>query len=103
MAIAEAHSDYRLKITSVDELLRKFARQPLTTSTTRRDATTSNDIAERDDLRERYVKPESTTISEYQIKLTEQARGASVPKQWTTLVVLYPGESEAEDDSTFAR
>ena len=33
----------------------------------------------------------------------EQARGASVPTQRTVLVVLYPGESEAVDDSTFTR
>ena len=33
----------------------------------------------------------------------EQARGASVPTHRTVPVVLYPGESEAEDDSTFTR
>ena len=42
-------------------------------------------------------------IFEYQIKLMEQARCASVPMQRTIPVVLYPGESEAEDDSTFIR
>ena len=31
LAIAEAHSDYRFKPLGVDELLRKFAGQPLTT------------------------------------------------------------------------
>ena len=46
---------------------------------------------------------EATKISEYQIKLMEQARGASVPTQRTIPVILYPGESEANDDSTFTR
>ena len=64
---------------------------------------TPDDIAERDALRERYLTPEATTISEYYIKLTEQARGASVPTQRMIPVVLYPGQSEAEDGSTFAR
>ena len=53
--------------------------------------------------RERYLTPEATTTSEYQIKLTEQARDASVPTQRTVPVVLYPGESGAEDDSTLTR
>ena len=43
------------------------------------------------------------TISEYQINLAEQARGAYVPTQRTIPVVLYLGESEDEDDSTFIR
>ena len=75
----------------------------MTTWTTWREATTSDDIAERDALREKYLTPEATTISEYQLKLTEQARGASVPTQRTIPVVLYPGESEAEDDNKFTR
>ena len=103
LAIAEAHSDYRFKPLSVDELLRKFAGQPLTTWPTGREATTSNDIAERDALRQRYLTPETTTISEYQVKLAEQARGDSVPTQRTVLIVHYPGESEAVDDSTLTR
>ena len=53
LAIAEAHSDYRFKPLSVDELLRKFTGQPLATWPTGREATTSDDIAERDSLRER--------------------------------------------------
>ena len=75
----------------------------MTTWPTGREATTPDDIAKRDALRERYLAPEATAISEYQIKLTEQARGASVPTQRTIPVVLYPGEKEAEDDSTFTR
>ena len=47
LAITEAYSDYRFKLLGVDELLRKFARQPLTTWSTGREATTSDDIAER--------------------------------------------------------
>ena len=62
-----------------------------------------DDIAERDALRKRSLTLETTTISDYQLKLTEQARGDSVPTQRTVPVVLYPGESEAEDDSTFTR
>ena len=85
------------------KLLRKFAGQPLTTWTTWHEATTSDDIAERDALREKYLTPEATTISEYQLKVTEQARGASVPTQRMIPVVLYLGESEAEDDNTFTR
>ena len=46
LAIAEAHSDYRFKPLSIDELLQKFAGQPLTTWTTGREATTPDDIAE---------------------------------------------------------
>ena len=42
-------------------------------------------------------------ISEYQLKITEQARGASVPTQRTIPVVFNPGESKADDDSTFTR
>ena len=84
-------------------MLRKFAGQPLTTWPTGREATTSNDIAERDALREGHLTPEATTISEYQIKLTEQESGASVLKQRTIPVVLYPGNSEAENDNTFTR
>ena len=103
LAITKAHSEYRFKPLSVDELLRKFSRQPLTTWPTGREATTSEDIDERDALRDRYLTPEATTISEYQLKLMEQARGASVPTQITVPVVLYTGESEAEDDSTFTR
>ena len=45
LAIDEAHSDYRFKPLSVDELLRKFSGQPLTTWPTGREATTSDDIA----------------------------------------------------------
>ena len=103
LATAEAHSDYRFKHSSVDELLRKFAGEPLTTCPTGREATTPDDIAELDALRGGYLTPEATTISEFQLKLTKQARGASVPTQRTIPVVLYPGESEAEDDNTFAR
>ena len=84
-------------------MLRKFAGHPLTTWPTGREATTPEDIAERDALRERYLTPEAMTISECQLKLTEQARGASVPTQQSIPIVLYPGESEAEDDNTFTR
>uniref|UniRef100_M4C403 Uncharacterized protein n=1 Tax=Hyaloperonospora arabidopsidis (strain Emoy2) TaxID=559515 RepID=M4C403_HYAAE len=79
LAIAEAHSNYRFKPLSVDELLQKFARQPLTTWPTRREDTTFDDIAERYALRTIYLTPETTTIFDFQIKLAEQARGASVP------------------------
>ena len=103
LATAEAYSDYRFKPLSVDELLRKFAGQPLTTWPTGSEAATSDDIAERDALSERYLTPEATSISEYQIILTEQARGASIPTQQTIPVVLYLGESESEDNSTFTR
>ena len=75
----------------------------MTTWPTGREATTPDDIAKRDALRERYLAPEATTTSEYQIKLTEQARGASVPTQQTIPVVLYPSESEAEDDNMLTR
>ena len=75
----------------------------MTTWPTGREATTPDDIAERDDLRERYLTPEATTISEYQIKLREQARRASVPTQRTIPVFLYSSKSKAEDDSTFTR
>ena len=75
----------------------------MTTCPTGREATTSDGIVERDALRERYLTPEPTTKYEYQIKVTEQARGASVPTQRTIPVVLYPGKSEADDDSTFNR
>ena len=91
LAIAEAYLDYRFRPLSVYELLRKFAGQPLTTWPTGREATTSDDIAERDALRDRYLTPEATKISEYQINLPEQAHGASVPTQRTIPVVLYPG------------
>ena len=64
LAIAEAHSDYRSEPVSVDELLRKFAGHPLTTWPTGREATTPEDIAERDALRERYLTPRTTTISD---------------------------------------
>ena len=75
----------------------------MTTCPTGREATTLDDNSERDALRERYLTPEATTISEYQLKLTVQARGASVSTQRTIPVVLYPGDSEAEDDNTFTR
>ena len=78
-------------------MLQKFARQPLTTCPTGREATTLDDNSERDALRERYLTPEATTIYEYHLKLTEQARGASVPTKRPIPVVLYPGESEAGD------
>ena len=45
LAIAKAHSDYRFKPLSVDELFRKIVDQPLTTWPTGREATTSDDIA----------------------------------------------------------
>ena len=75
----------------------------MTTWSIGREATTSDDIAERDAIRERYLTLEATTISEHQLKITEQARGASLPTQRTIPIVLYPGESEAEDDNTFTR
>ena len=52
LAIAEAHSVYRFKTLSVNELLRKFAGQPLASWPTGRETTTPDDIAERDALRE---------------------------------------------------
>ena len=55
LAIAEAHSDYRFKPLSVDELLRKFLRHPLTSWPTGREATTSDDIVDRDTLRYIYI------------------------------------------------
>ena len=73
----------------------------MTTWPTGCEATTPDDIAERDDLRERYLTPKATTISEYQVKLAEQERAASVSTQRTIPVVLYPVESEAKDDITF--
>ena len=63
LAIAEAHSDYRFKPLRVDELLRKFAENPLTSCPTGCEATTSDDVAERDALREIYLTPEVTAIS----------------------------------------
>ena len=53
LAIAEAPSDYSFIPLSVDELLREFAGKPLTTWPTGREATTRDDIAERDAFRER--------------------------------------------------
>ena len=51
LAIDEAHSDYRFKSLSVDELLRKLAGQPLITWATGREAMTPDDISEQDALR----------------------------------------------------
>ena len=84
-------------------MLRKFAGQSLTTLPTGSETKTSDEIAERDTLKERYLTPEATTISEYQLKLTGQARGASVPTKRPIPVVLYPGESEVENDNIFTR
>ena len=52
LAIAKAR---RFKPLSVDELLRKFLRHPLTSWPTGREATTSDDIVDRDTLRYIYI------------------------------------------------
>ena len=54
-------------------------------------------------LAERYLKPETSKIPENQAKLAEQASGTSIPSQKTVPIFLYPGDSEANDDNTFAR
>uniref|UniRef100_A0AAV1U3B1 Uncharacterized protein n=1 Tax=Peronospora matthiolae TaxID=2874970 RepID=A0AAV1U3B1_9STRA len=40
-------------------------------------------------------------VSEYQVNLAEKARGDSLLKQKPASVDLYPGKSEADDDSVF--
>ena len=73
----------------------------MTTWPTGREATTCNDITEQDALGSRCLTPETTTISKYQTKLAKQARGTSVTTQRTVPIILYSGESEAGDESTF--
>lgn len=64
-------------------------------------ASTSDQVAIRTALRERLLTPQETTPLEYGTRLSDQARGASVPAMRTIPVVLAQGELLHEDDAQF--
>uniref|UniRef100_H3H1W1 Uncharacterized protein n=1 Tax=Phytophthora ramorum TaxID=164328 RepID=H3H1W1_PHYRM len=64
-------------------------------------AHSNEEVAQREDLRQRLLTPQLTTQREYRERLQLQARGASVPQMRTYPVVLLAGERQEQDVAQF--
>lgn len=62
-------------------------------------ASTPEQVVARQALRERFLIGQVTDPTKYSARLTDQARGASVPEKRTIPNVLAPNESKQEDDT----
>ena len=80
IAKVKAHSEYRFTPLSVDERLKEVAGRSLTIWICGPLARTTEEIADRDALHQRYLSQKVFTREQYLAHLRDQARGASVGK-----------------------
>ncbi|GMF56374.1 unnamed protein product [Phytophthora fragariaefolia] len=64
-------------------------------------ARTPEELAQRSALRERFLTPQVTSLSEYRERLRVQGQRGSVPPMRTYPVVLQPGDDSTEYDARF--
>ena len=98
-----AHRDYVFTPPSVEERLRQVGDHSLVSWTIGPAASSPEEIANGQLFRERYLRPHFTTQSEYLMRLQTQARGAPVPPIKGIPILLFPGETQDEEDSAFVR
>ena len=83
---------------SVEERLRQVGDQSLVSWTIGPAASSPEEIANGQLFRERYLLPHLTTQSEYLMRLKTQARGAPVPPIKGIPILLFPGETQDEEE-----
>ena len=98
-----SHRDYEFTPLSVEERLRQAGGQSLVHWTIGPEASSPEEIANRQALRERYLAPCVTTQSQYLVRLQTQARGAPVPPMKGIPILLFSGDTIDEEDGDFVR
>ncbi|GMF51803.1 unnamed protein product [Phytophthora fragariaefolia] len=93
--------DYGFQPRDPAETARHAASQLLNTYVIGPAARTPEELAQRAALRERFLTPQVTSLSEYRERLRVQGQRGSVPPMRTYPVVLQPGEDSTEYDSRF--
>ncbi|ETO63810.1 hypothetical protein F444_18555, partial [Phytophthora nicotianae P1976] len=91
--VGTSRRDYGYVRSSPAEAARRAALQPLDTYTCEPAARTTDEVVQRQTLRERYLTPQVTTPAEYRERLRQQLRGEPVPSMQTVPVVLAAGET----------
>ena len=99
----EGRRGYQFTPLDVEERIRQTTGRSLATWAIGAEPTSSDEVASRQALRERYLQPHVTTLSQYKLRLDTQARGAPVPPMKGIPILLFAGESPEEEDSTFVR
>ena len=102
-ATLQHQSDYVFTPPSVEERIRQTNGQTLATWVIGRAATSPEEVATCQTLRERYLEPFLTTQGQYKARLEMQARGAPVPPIKGIPILLFAGESTHEEDNAFVR
>ena len=97
------HRQYRFKPPTVEERLKEASGHSLSGWTIGPEAISPEDVATRTALRQRYLEPHITTQSQYLARLNRQVRGAPVPPMKGVPILLFPGETENEEDTAFSR
>uniref|UniRef100_M4C6P9 Uncharacterized protein n=1 Tax=Hyaloperonospora arabidopsidis (strain Emoy2) TaxID=559515 RepID=M4C6P9_HYAAE len=95
--------DYVYTPLSVEERLRQTTGQTLATCTIGPGATSPEEVASDQALRERYLEPYMTTQSQYKARLEMQARGAPVPPIMGIPILVFAGETTDEEADAFVR
>ncbi|GMF63570.1 unnamed protein product [Phytophthora fragariaefolia] len=93
--------DYGFQPRDPAEAARHAASQLLNTYVIGPAARTPEELAQRAALRERFLTPQVTSLSEYRERLRGQGQRCSVPPMRTYPVVLQPGEDSTEYKSRF--
>ncbi|KAL4137201.1 hypothetical protein PRIC2_000723 [Phytophthora ramorum] len=93
--------DYGFEPRDPNEVARLAASQLLNDYVIGPAAHSNEEVAQREDLRQRLLTPQLTTQREYRERLQLQARGASVPQMRTYPVVLLAGERQEQDVAQF--
>ncbi|CAI5733685.1 unnamed protein product [Peronospora destructor] len=102
-ATLEGRRGYLFTPLNVEERIRQTTGRSLATWAIGAEPTSSDEVASRQALRERYLQPHLTTQSQYKLRLDTQARGAPVPPMKGIPILLFAGESQEEEDNAFVR
>ena len=102
-ATLEGRRGYLFTPLGLEERISQTTGHSLATWAIGAEPSSSDEVASRQVLRERYLEPFVTTQSQYKLRLDAQARGAPVPPIKGIPILLFAGESPDDEDNAFVR
>ncbi|ETM35209.1 hypothetical protein L914_17854, partial [Phytophthora nicotianae] len=99
--VGTSRRDYGYVRSSPADTARRTALQPLDTYTCGPSARTTDEVVQRQTLRERYLTPQVTTPAEYRERLCQQLTSELVPSMQPVPVVLAEGETTGAYEAQF--
>ena len=100
-ATLEGHRGNLFTPLDLKERIRQTTGHSLATWAIGAEPSSSDEVASRQVLCERYLEPFVTTQSQYKLRLDEQSRGAPVPPIKGISILLFAGESQEDENNEF--